>query len=165
MATTAVQFGAQVDKWVAESKTRLLAVFHESVQRTVAIAQKPVSAGGNLPIQTGFLRYSIRASLSGMPSLTSSKPNAKEARYNYETGPQQAVVLTINNAKLGQTIYIGYTANYAGHVEYGTKNMPGRGFVGKAALQWQETVKIAAENLKARAGVGPSAGPGVQPPL
>ncbi len=161
MATTNLEFGAQVDAWVAESKARVTAVFHEATQRTVSLAQLPVAKGGNMPVDTGFLRYGIRASLSAMPPVIPTH-GVQGAHYEYSPGE---VLLVINQAKLGETIYIGYMASYAAYVEYGTSKRPARGFVGNAALQWQTTVNQVVENLKARAGAGPTVGPSVQPPL
>lgn len=154
MATTALEFSSTIDAWVAESQKRLTAVFHEATQRTVAMAQLPVAKGGNMPVDTGYLRYGIRASLSAMPAVIPKSHPTQGANYGYSPGE---ITLVINQAKLGQTIYIGYTAAYAAHVEYGTSKIRARGFVGKAALQWQQTVNQVVENLKARAG--PTTGP------
>ncbi len=150
MATTNLEFGAQVDAWIRESKARITAVFHEATQRTVSLAQLPVAKGGRMPVDTGFLRYGIRASLSAMPPVIPTSHGVHGAHYEYAPGE---ISLVINQAKLGQTIYIGYTASYAAYVEYGTSKRPARGFVGNAALQWQATVNQVVENLKARAGV------------
>lgn len=150
MATTALEFTGKIDAWVAESQARLTAVFHEATQRTVAMAQLPVAKGGNMPIDTGYLRYGIRASLSAMPGVVPKSHPTQGASYGYNPGE---VSLVINQAKIGQTIYIGYTAAYAAYVEYGTSKTRARGFVGKAALQWQHTVNQVVENLKARSGV------------
>lgn len=133
-------FSSQIDEWVKETQERMLAVFRESTQRTVSNAQQMV------PIDTGFLRASVRASLNGMPPIDrEAKPTAPAYGYD-DTG----VVMTIANAELGDTIYVGWTAAYAAHVEYGTSKMVGRGFVAIAALAWPNTVYQVSQELKAR---------------
>lgn len=137
-------FDAQVGDWVAQTKERLEAVFKESAQRTISLMVKYT------PVDTGFLRASVRASTSAMPKII---PTAKGGGVNvpYDSG---AVLMTIAGAKLGQTIYVGYTANYARHVEYGTSKMAARRFVGRAASQWQRTVRQVSADLQKRAGAG-----------
>ena len=146
---TKLNFGAQVDSWVRESEQRMLAVFRESTQRTISLAQEAV------PVDTGFLRASIQASLSAMPTIAeeksggSAKKNAKAlAKFD------NTVVLTIAGAKLGQTIYVGYTASYAIYVEYGTSKMSPRPYVGLAAAQWSRTVSQVVDELKTRVAAG-----------
>lgn len=136
-------FSATIDDWVAETKQRLEAVFKESAQRVIAIAQTPVGAGGNMPIRTGFLRASIRGSLSQMPMIDlKSRPVEGQV---YAAGSE--IVLVIASARLGQTVYVGYTAGYAGHQEIK------RGFVRLAAMQWPNVVSQVCAELKGRATV------------
>jgi hypothetical protein len=149
MATTHLNFGAQIDAWVKQSDQRMTAVFRESTQRTVSIAQSIV------PVDTGFLRASVRASTSAAPPLSREAPrNSLDAAAEaaYPDNDDGNVTLTIAGANLGQTIFVGYTANYAGHVEYGTSRMAGRAFVGQAVAQWPMTVSRVIEDLKGRAG-------------
>ena len=150
MAVTNLNFEAQVDAWCRETEARMTAVFRESVKRTVAIMQRPVSGGGNMPVDTGFLRASIRASLSVMPTLNMAKGVGGGGRYD-----PNAVVLVIASAQLGQTIYIGYTANYAGFVEYGTSRTRPRGYVANATRQWSATVTQVVADLKGRIAARP----------
>lgn len=138
-----VRFSAQVDAWVAATKERTTAVFRESVQRTIIRMQTPVAKGGNLPVDTGYLRASLLGSTSLMPSM---RENA--------TQEADAIVLTIAGLDLGQTFYAGYTANYARHQEYGTSGRPGRRFVGLAADRWQTTVSEVVRDLRSRANAG-----------
>lgn len=129
-------FAAQIDEWARQSKERLEAVFHEATQRTVSLAIEYT------PIKTGFLRASIRGSLSAMPSLQAANDAGPVRQANGD------ILLTIIGSELGQTIFIGYTAAYAAHVEYGTSKMAPRRFVGKAAAQWQATVNQVVSELK-----------------
>jgi hypothetical protein len=170
-------FSAAVDAWVQETTERLEAVFKESTQRIIAIMQEPgysvasvkiaIKKGigskgrgkkraalqgpirpqfgtGNLPVASGFLRASLMASTTEPPAMERPRPQG-DAEYNY-TGAN--VTMTIIGAKLGQTIYACYTANYAAAVEYGAQGRPGRGFVRLAAMQWQTVVNQVVSDLK-----------------
>lgn len=135
-----LSFGAQIDSWVKETEARIEAVFRESARRTVSLAISYT------PIQTGFLRASVRVSLQSMPQVD---PKA--------TGPGTAApggdyVMAIAGAELGQTIYAGWTAAYGPFVEFGTSKMAPRAFVARAAAQWPATVRQVSQELRARAG-------------
>ena len=129
-------FEAQVSAFVAKTKQRVEAVFKASAQEVFSIAQTPVAQGGNMPVDTGFLRNSLVAGLNGTTSLT---------------GPD-SFVLAIASAELGDTIQGGWTANYARYVEYGTRGRPGRRFAGQAAAQWQAIVARQSAALQERIG-------------
>lgn len=128
-------FSAQIDAWVAKTQARMDAVIKASAQDVIALAQKPVAKGGNMPVDTGFLRASLQSTLNGTSGLT---------------GPE-SYVFTAGKMKAGDVASFGWTANYARHVEYGARGRPGRHFVGNAALQWQPIV--AANVAKAKAAV------------
>lgn len=132
-------FAAEIDSFVAATKERMEAVFKESAQRTVSLAQSYT------PIDTGFLKGSIQGSLGGMPQVN---PLAKRGSANPAAAGN--ITMTIAGATLGQTLFVGYTAAYAGHVEYGTSRMAPRRFVGRAAAQWPATVNAVTNDLKAR---------------
>lgn len=117
------------------------AVRKESVQRVVTTMQTPVAKGGNMPVDTGFLRSSLMASTTAMPQIRES---------GGDTG--EPISLVIAGWKSGQTFYAGYTANYASHVEYGSRGRPARRFVGLAVQQWQQIVEQVAREARSRAG-------------
>ncbi len=145
MATSGLSFGAQVEAWVQETDQRMTAVFRDSTQELVSIMQEPVGSGGNTPVDTGFMRATVQASTSDMPSIDPRARPASDAEpgsYPYVSAP---VSLVIAGAKLGQTIYVGYTAAYAAIQENR------RGFVRLAALQWQSIVDRSIAKAKARA--------------
>jgi hypothetical protein len=142
-----VSFSAAVSQWVAATEQRSRAVFQESAQRIVEIAQKPVGAGGNMPVDTGFLRRSVAASLDGSTPPLRENPGGFEADYN----PAQ-VNLVISRARMGDVITIGYGANYATYVEFGAGGRQGRRFVGLAAQQWPRVVDEVSREAKTRAG-------------
>lgn len=138
-------FSAAVDAWVLKSKKRMEAVFKESAQRVIAEAQKPVGGGGNMPVDTGFLRASIQISVSEMPRIkTKSRPDPKAGAGTYPA-PQTFALATV---QLGQTLYVGYTASYAGFQENR------RGFVRLAAMQWPKIVSRVTQEARQRASSG-----------
>jgi hypothetical protein len=126
-------FSAQVSAWVAKSERRIEAVFKESAQEVFSIAQTPVARGGNMPVDTGFLRNSLVSGLNGSTSLS---------------GPD-AYTLAIAQAKLGDSVFGGWTANYARYVEYGAGGRTPRRFAGSAAEQWQRIVARNSARLRA----------------
>jgi hypothetical protein len=138
-----LSFGAQIDDWVRATEQRMNAVFRESTRRTISIAQSLV------PVDTGFLRASVQASVSEMPRISSEKSSGGGSRRRRTALPGD-VTLAIAGAKIGQTIYVGYTASYAGFVEYGTSKMAPRAYVGQAVIQWPQTVNQVVNELKNR---------------
>jgi hypothetical protein len=147
----ASSFSATVDAWVAETEERLIAVFREAAQRVIEKMQVPVGAGGNMPVDTGFLRASLLATLNSPAEAIRFKPENVEA-FAYA---DQQVALVIAAARIGDTIYAVYTANYARFQEYGTEGRAGRGFVRLAAQQWQQVVSEVAAEAQARAAGRP----------
>lgn len=144
MATTPLEFSKIVDDWCRQQPKRMEAIWKEASQRTVSLAQSYV------PVSTGYLRASVTAAIDSMPPIQSGSRPAGGS-YNY-TGAQ--ITGVISGAELGQTIFVGYTAGYAGYVEYGTSRMAPRAFVGRAAEQWSITVSQVVGDLRGRAGVG-----------
>ena len=143
---TIFSFAAQVDAWVKKTKQRTEAVFKESAQRVISDMQTPVGAGGNMPIDTGFLRASLQTTLNAPTAKITYRQS--DAPVTFDTS---APALTIAGAKLGDTVYAVYGANYAPYVEYGTGGRAGRGFVRLAAQRWPEIVSQAATEARGRA--------------
>lgn len=126
----AESFEASVSKWVKKTKGATEAVFKQSAQELFSIAQKPVGAGGNMPVVTGFLRSSLQTGLNGEAGVEG----------------EDSYVATIAGARLGDTIVGGWTAVYARAVELGFGNRKGRFFMSLAVQQWQSIVtRISAE--------------------
>lgn len=142
MAVSNINFRAQVDDWVKATEQRMVAVFRESTQRTVSIAQSLI------PIDTGFARASVRASTESMPSINSAAQPVDGQTYGYDAGN---ITTTIAGAQLGSTIFVGWTASYAGILETGSSKQAPSGFVRLAALQWQVTVNQVVAEAKSRA--------------
>lgn len=142
------RFTAQVDKQIANARAKMLAVRNESVQRTIEIAQTPVSMGGRLRVDTGFLRASFVASVGAGNFALTDKPDG-EGRYSFDMGQVSLVIL---GAELTDTITGVWTASYARPREYGARGQAGDRFVGLAAQQWPRTVNEVVAELKARGG-------------
>lgn len=138
----AENFAATVAAWVAAEKARQLAVFRESAQRVVNAAQEPVSAGGNLPVVTGYLRASGKASIGEPGYSVTYRPDGNTS-YSYSPA---AANLTMASASLDDVIYFTWTANYAPYVE------ARRGFVRLAAQRWTAIVRQVSIEAAARAG-------------
>ena len=119
-------FSTQVDDWIKSSQVRIDAVVKQSAQDVVAVAQKRRSAGGNMPVDTGFLVNSIRASTSGMPSSSSDAVATGILRWKPDS----------------QLLFIGWSAQYAPYMERRYA------FMRLAAQQWQEIVNRNATKLK-----------------
>lgn len=143
-------FAAQVGAWVAKAERRVDAVFKASAQDVIAEMQEPgpsvanpASAGtGHMPIETGFLRSSLQARLNEPAGGMMFRPPSLETAA-YDPSP---VALVIAGAKLGDTIYATYAANYAPIME------ERYAFVRLAAQNWQRIVSKTAEEAKRRAG-------------
>lgn len=137
-------FTAQINDWVGETNERIEAVFKKSTERTIEMMQRPVAKGGNMPVDTGFLRNSLQTSLNSPILAVLENPGIPVA---YDG---QGITLTILGAEVGDTIYAVYGANYAGFVEYGANGRPGRAFVRQAAAKWKSTVSQTALELQQR---------------
>lgn len=144
----AKSFAATVGQWAVKVDGALEVVFKESAQELVSqmdklladmVYDQPSSENYR---RTGFLRASLMASREAMPRLYRDNPGAS-------VPPDlQPVILVINSADLGDTIYLGYTANYAAYVHYGAKGAAPRPWVTLIAQRWEEIVAAKAKEVK-----------------
>lgn len=141
---TQKSFTAQMDDWVKETEERVEAVVKQSAQTVIEKMQTPVGKGGNMPVDTGFLRASLQASIH--QPYPANMPNPGRPK---DWNPSE-VVMAIAGFEMGTTLFATYTAEYAGHVEYGARGRPGRGFVRLAAQQWPVIVAQTATELRNR---------------
>lgn len=125
-------FTAQIKAFADKSKEKVEAVIKQSAQEVFSIAQTPKAQGGRMPVDTGFLRNSLIAQLNGATV----------------SGGADAYTLAIAGAESGDTIFAGWTANYARYMEYGTSRTPGNFYMLSAAQQWQAIVKRNAEIVR-----------------
>lgn len=110
-------FANQVRAFADKARRRQTGIFRASVQALSEMASVPRAQGGNMPVDTGYLRNSLAASASGMPATGAAPP--------------QVVLLSL---QAGATIYVGWTANYAIYMEYRY------GFARLAAQNWDSIV-------------------------
>ncbi|WP_029581941.1 hypothetical protein [Bradyrhizobium sp. URHD0069] len=146
MAVNNLAFVSAVDDWVKSTEQRMTAVWKESTQRLNSVVVANLS-GGVVNVQTGFLRASERASTEAMPTIDPTAQPKDEQSYSFDEGQ---ITTVIASATLGQTIYLGWTAAYAGHVNWGTANMAPRRYVDLAAEQWQVIVNGVVADAKSR---------------
>jgi hypothetical protein len=140
-------FSAQVSAFVAKTERRIEAVFKASAQDVISDMQEPGPAigsptafgTGNLPVVTGFLRASLQAAINNPPGGITFRP--PDGNFAYEPS---AVALVIAGARLGETIYATYAANYAPFME------ARYGFVRLAAQNWQSIVDRNAREAQRR---------------
>ena len=140
MAATPLQFGAFIDEWTRKSERRMEAVFKESTARVKRKAQE------RIPVDTGFARASIVASLSEFPPIDQSSRGTPGQKYS-EPGDVEAVIAS---AKLGDIIRIGWTASYVGFLENGHSKQAPSGFVGVSALEWPAITQDVIAEAKTR---------------
>lgn len=151
MART-IDFGAQINRWVRQTQERQNAVFRESIQRLIDYMQKPVGAGGNMPVVTGFLRASLRVTLGRSDYQTIAAKGMTSVKYD-----ESVITAVLINATIGDVISVRYLANYAWRIEEGfvgidaagrNYNQPGRGFVKLAAQRWPTIVRQVSAEAK-----------------
>ena len=105
---------ATVDRFVTETSALMDAIFRQATQELINDVQTPVAKGGRMRVDTGFLRASGQASLTGMPTgPVRPADDAKPQQYSDGTDVPEITVLTLARAKAGDTIFFGWTANYA----------------------------------------------------
>ncbi len=134
-------FAAVVGDWARTVPVALEAVFKESAQELVS------ELNALVPVDTGFLRASLRASTTAMPALSLDNPGGS---FTPDVGEIELVIV---GADLGDTIYLGYTAKYGAYVHYGANGRPGRPWVDMVAQRWQQIVTAKAAEVKARVGL------------
>ena len=127
-------FAADMSAMVDKTEKKILDVMRASLKDVVNEMQLPVSKGGRMRVDTGFLRASAGASLEGMPSGNGQRPaDAPVGQYtgvydNFQITSVDAVLL---NMEFGDTFYFGWVANYApirelydGFMELAIQNWP-----------------------------------------
>ncbi len=136
------KFGQQVKGWTDKTKRRQEAIFRGSAERVFEIVSTPIAQGGRMPVDTGNLRGSARASTSGMPSSSGAPPE-----------------LLFATMQVGQTAWVGWTAAYALRQEYGfhgpdslgrVYSQAGKGFMRAAVQQWPQIVAAVTAEVNTR---------------
>jgi len=132
-------FSAQVDYWARKAGRNMLTVVKESASRLADQAQTTINEGGKLPIDTGYLRASFVATVNASLPPSRARPG-DDATYTYDGSP---IDLTINAMNLGDVLNMGWTANYAGFMEYRY------GFMRSAAQNWPVIVRQVTREVQA----------------
>jgi len=130
----AQSFTATIENRVAAYRKRMETTFRASAQDIAEEITTPVAKGGNMRIKTGFLRASLMASTSMMPSIRPGNVPAPDAADNSFELDDGQINLVIAGANIGDVIFLGFTAAYARPREYRD------GFVRLAAQNWQQIV-------------------------
>lgn len=132
-------FDVIMDKFVADSKDKMIAVVKNSIKEVVQDAQTPLSKGGKIHVDTGFLRSSGQAQLNQIPS--GQTEGRQRAEGELGVLPEYAVpdnadyiLPTLAKMKIGDTFYFGWTARYASTREIYD------GFMESAVMKWKEIV-------------------------
>ncbi len=134
-------FSATLDAWSRKSTQRMNAINRQSIQDTIDAAQLPTAKGGNIRVDTGFLRASGAASNSGMPS----GPIRGDVEIpNYYSSDSAAAETVIAKTEIGTPFFWGWTAGYARFREYKD------GFLRLAAQAWPQTVRKNVQKAKER---------------
>lgn len=132
-----MSFAKDCQKYTGQYRKRLNFVAKDATQRLVNDAQRTVAKGGRLRIDTGFLRASIAAKIGGMPSGESSNPHGKRYSESETAAGTPIAAALIRWRPATETIFIGWTANYARYREYRD------GFMRGAVERWPEFVRRA----------------------
>jgi hypothetical protein len=127
-------FSATIDKWVAETQARMLAVFQTAAQYVIEEVRERTRR------DTGYLVNSLTVTLSGPLLMRGVQGDG------YVAPPFSAVIA---GAVLGDTITASFVANYAAHREYGTHGQPGDAMIRLSVQNWQQHVNRATAEAKA----------------
>ena len=142
-----INFAAQVAEEIRAFEGGVLAVFIESVQELVELAQSYA------PVVTSFLVNSMEASLTEMPAVDPKKHGEDGAGYQ-----AASISAEIIGDGFGVVLYIGWTAAYAARIEFGFTGEDSLGrnytqaaqaFVRRAAQDWEGIVKRNEDRLLA----------------
>lgn len=132
-------FEITVEDWVAKSKEVTDAIIKESTQRIVNEIRTPRARGGNMPVDTGFLRASVTVQINTLSAPVTMNPNRK---MKHPDSTQW--VINLAQAEAGDIIFVAFTANYAVFME------ARYGFVRLGIQNFQQHVNAATQELKAR---------------
>lgn len=139
LGTRNYTFAADVDAFVKETKKRMRALALQASQDLIEEIQTPTGKGGNMHLDTGFLRASGQVSLTGVPT----GPSRGDPKQKYDWDSSSALA-TLAGFEIGQTIYFGWSANYAKYREAYD------GFLISGIQNWQSIVNRVAAQIKAQ---------------
>lgn len=140
-------FSATVEGFVTETQKRMRALAMQATQELIEEVQTPTGKGGKMRVDTGFLRASGQMSLTGMPSgpvrgkARDKDDKSQDPLYGWNNAN---AIADFANFTLGQTIYFGWTANYAKYREAYD------GFLISGIQNWQTIVNRVCAQIVAR---------------
>jgi hypothetical protein len=136
------KFSADLEDIVTATDARLIALTRQSLQDVVNNAQQSVFKGGRMRVDTGFLRASGQASLTGMP--TGPTRGESKEKFHYDNGSSDVEISILGKLKLGMTFYFGWTAEYAQYREIYD------GFLDGALQHWDRIVAFNTDIIRER---------------
>lgn len=137
-----MSFADDCARHTEQYRKRLAFVAKDATLRLVNDAQRSVSKGGRMRIDTGFLRASIAAKIGGMPSGESANTSGLQYSESETASGTPIAAALIRWRPATETIFIGWVANYARFREYQD------GFMRGAVERWPEFVRRAANEAK-----------------
>lgn len=143
------KFETQIDTFVANTEKKILGVMKESIKELVIATQTPVSKGGKMRVDTGFLRWSGVAALNALPrGLSKGKERPKGSvgvlpEYKYDENDTNLNMVLLK-MKIGDVFYFGWTARYAKYREAYD------GFLETNLQNWQTFVDASVKKMRER---------------
>ena len=143
------KFIADVSRFADKTADQMLLVARQSIDDVVRIAQTPVAKGGNMPVDTGFLRNSLVVELRNAEAAKGTPDDGKESNTSLD-----AVTLGLSSMQLGDPFSVAWVAEYALRRHYGFKgtdslgreyNETGMLWRDNAAQKWS---RIVAKNAR-----------------
>jgi len=120
------KFIADVSAFADKTIDQMLRVAKQSIQDVVKQAQTPVAKGGDMPVDTGFLRNSLVTTVRGADG---------------PAGPD-SFILGLSSLQLGDPFQVAWTADYAIARHYAVGVGQGGGlWRNKAAQRWEGYVQ------------------------
>lgn len=132
---------ADIEDIVTVSEKRMVALMRQSIQDVVINAQTATSKGGRMRVDTGFLRASGQASLTGMPSGPGRGELEQPGSYAWSDSD---IDVTLGKLAIGSIFYFGWTANYAKYRELYD------GFLEGALQNWSRIVAFNTDSIRQR---------------
>lgn len=134
-----------IENFMKQEEEKAFAIFKDSIQDFVEEASVPVKKGGNMPVDTGFLRLSGVGAINQIPSgeIRGRNRNPGETGVLYQSNPSASITPTLIKLKTDDTFYFGWTAVYAN-----IQNMR-YGFLDKTVQNWSKIVDRNKKKIKA----------------
>ena len=133
-----MSFERDILRWQQKAEAAMTATLRESAQDLTEEMLQPRARGGNMPVDTGFLRNSFVGAVNSIPS----GPTAGEDRA-FDMRP---LIIAINQANLGDRLVIGTAAAYAGVME------ARYAYLRSAVQNWPQIAENAARKVRREIG-------------